>query len=244
MKKIIIRLLIFTVIFFHSNSVISQNLEKNFQKQLEDMVQTILLHSSMLEFKNIEISEGVLKAIRNVPRHKFVPQKLVKYAYEDRPLGIGFGQTISQPFIVSLMTELLDINDTSVVLEIGTGSGYQAAILAEMKANVYSVEIIPELAERAFKVLNILYPEIKLRVGDGYFGWEKYAPFDGIIVTAAVDHIPEPLTHQLKVGGKIVIPIGSPYTVQELIVVEKKINGDFILHQILPVRFVPLTGDH
>ena len=243
MKKIIIRLLIFTVIFFHSNSVISQNLEKNFQKQLEDMVQTVLLHSSMLESKNIEISEEVLKAIRNVPRHEFVPQKLVKYAYEDRPLGIGFGQTISQPFIVSLMTELLDINDTSVVLEIGTGSGYQAAILAEMKANVYSVEIIPELAERAFKVLNILYPEIKLRVGDGYFGWEKYAPFDGIIVTAAVDHIPEPLTHQLKVGGKIVIPIGSPYTVQELIVVEKKINGDFILHQILPVRFVPLTGD-
>ena len=244
MKKIIIRLLIFTVIFFHSNSVISQNLEKNFKKKLEDMVQTILWHSSMLESKNIEISEEVLKAIRNVPRHEFVPKKLVKHAYKDRPLAIGFGQTISQPFIVSLMTELLDINDTSVVLEIGTGSGYQAAILAEMKANVYSVEIIPELAERAFKVLNILYPEIKLRVGDGYFGWEKYAPFDGIIVTAAVDHIPEPLTHQLKVGGKIVIPIGSPYTVQELIVVEKKINGDFILHQILPVRFVPLTGDH
>ena len=244
MKKVIIRLLIFTVIFFHSNSVISQNLEKNFKKQQEDMLKAILLHSSMLESKNIEISEKVLKAMQNVPRHKFVPQKLVKYAYEDRPLGIGFGQTISQPFIVSLMTELLDINDKSVVLEIGTGSGYQAAILAEMEANIYSVEIIPELAERASKVLNILYPEIKLRVGDGYFGWEKYAPFDGIIVTAAVDHIPEPLTHQLKVGGKIVIPIGSPYTVQELIVVEKKINGDFILQQILPVRFVPLTGDH
>ena len=244
MKKIIIRLLIFTVIFFHSNSVISQNLEKNFQKKLEDMVQTILSHSSMLESKNIEISEEVLKAIRNVPRHEFVPKKLVKHAYKDRPLAIGFGQTISQPFIVTLMTELLDINDTSVVLEIGTGSGYQAAILAEMEANVYSIEIIPELAERASKILNILYPEIKLRVGDGYFGWEKYAPFDGIIVTAAVDHIPEPLTHQLKAGGKIVIPIGNPYTVQELIIVEKKINGDFILHQILPVRFVPLTGDH
>lgn len=244
MKKVIIRLLIFTVIFFHSNSVISQNLEKNFKKQQEDMLKTILLHSSMLESKNIEISEKVLKAMQNVPRHKFVPQKLVKYAYEDRPLGIGFGQTISQPFIVSLMTELLDINDKSVVLEIGTGSGYQAAILAEMEANIYSVEIIPELVERASKVLNILYPEIKLRVGDGYFGWEKYAPFDGIIVTAAVDHIPEPLTRQLKVGGKIVIPIGSPYTVQELIVVEKKINDDFILQQILPVRFVPLTGDH
>ena len=243
MKKIIIRLFILIVIFFHSNSVISQNLEKNFQKQHKDMVQTILWHSSMLGSKNIEISEEVLKAIRNVPRHKFVPQKLVEYAYKDRPLAIGFGQTISQPFIVALMTELLNVNDTSVVLEIGTGSGYQAAILAEMGANVYSVEIIPELAERAFKVLNILYPEIKLRVGDGYFGWKEHAPFDGIIVTAAVDHIPKSLTHQLKAGGKIVIPIGSPYTVQELVVVEKKINGDFILHQILPVRFVPLTGD-
>jgi len=242
-KKIIIRLFILIVIFFHSNSVISQNLEKNFQKQHKDMVQTILWHSSMLGSQNIEISEEVLKAIRNVPRHKFVPQKLVEYAYKDRPLAIGFGQTISQPFIVALMTELLNVNDTSVVLEIGTGSGYQAAILAEMGANVYSVEIIPELAEQASKVLNILYPEIKLRVGDGYFGWKEYAPFDGIIVTAAVDHIPEPLTRQLKAGGKIVIPIGSPYTVQELVVVEKKINGDFILHQILPVRFVPLTGD-
>lgn len=243
MKKIIIRLFILIVIFFHSNSVFSQNLEKNFQKQHKDMVQTILWHSSMLGSKNIEISEKVLKAIRNVPRHKFVPQKLVKYAYKDRPLAIGFGQTISQPFIVALMTELLNVNDTSVVLEIGTGSGYQAAILAEMEANVYSVEIIPELAEQASKVLNTIYPEIKLRVADGYFGWKEYAPFDGIIVTAAVDHIPEPLTRQLKAGGKIVIPIGSPYTVQELVVVEKKINGDFILHQILPVRFVPLTGD-
>ena len=243
MKKIIIRLFILIVIFFHSNSVISQNLEKNFQKQHKDMVQTILWHSSMLGSKNIEISEEVLKAIRNVPRHKFVPQKLVEYAYKDRPLAIGFGQTISQPFIVALMTELLNVNDTSVVLEIGTGSGYQAAILAEMGANVYSVEIIPELAKQASKVLNTIYPEIKLRVDDGYFGWKEYAPFDGIIVTAAVDHIPEPLTRQLKAGGKIVIPIGSPYTVQELVVVEKKINGDFILHQILPVRFVPLTGD-
>ena len=208
------------------------------------MLKTILWHSSMLESKNIKISEEILKAMQNVPRHEFVPQKLVEYAYKDRPLAIGFGQTISQPFIVALMTELLNISDTSVVLEIGTGSGYQAAILAEMGVNVYSVEIIPELAERASKVLNILYPKIKLRVSDGYFGWKKYAPFDGIIVTAAVDHIPEPLTHQLKAGGKIVIPIGSPYTVQELIIVEKKINGDFILHQILPVRFVPLTGDH
>ena len=208
------------------------------------MIQTILWHSTTLGSKKIKISDIVLKAMRNIPRHEFVPKKLVKHAYKDRPLAIGFGQTISQPFIVALMTELLNLNDKSVVLEIGTGSGYQAAILSEMGANVYSVEIISELAERASKVLNTLYPEIKLRVGDGYFGWKEHAPFDGIVVTAAVDHIPEPLTHQLKAGGKIVIPIGSPYTVQELVVVEKKINGDFILHQILPVRFVPLTGDH
>lgn len=208
------------------------------------MIRTILWHSTALGSKNIKISDVVLNAMRNAPRHEFVPQKLVKHAYKDRPLAIGFGQTISQPFIVALMTELLNLNDKSVVLEIGTGSGYQAAILSEMGANVYSVEIISELAERASKILNTLYPEIKLRVGDGYFGWKEHAPFDGIVVTAAVDHIPEPLTHQLKAGGKIVIPIGSPYTVQELVVVEKKINGDFILHQILPVRFVPLTGDH
>ena len=154
------------------------------------MIQTILWHSTMLGSKKIEISEEVLKAMRNVPRHEFVPKKLVKHAYKDRPLAIGFGQTISQPFIVALMTELLNLNDTSVVLEIGTGSGYQAAILAEMGANVYSVEIIPELAERASKVLNTLYPKIKLRVSDGYFGWKEHAPFDGIVVTAAVDHIP------------------------------------------------------
>ena len=244
MKKIITSLLLITVIFFHRSSVISQNLEKNFKKQQEDMIRTILWHSTTLGSKKIKISDIVLKAMRNTPRHEFVPKKLVKHAYKDRPLAIGFGQTISQPFIVALMTELLNLNDKSVVLEIGTGSGYQAAILAEMGANVYSVEIIPELAERASKVLNTLYPGIKLRVGDGYFGWKEHAPFDGIVVTAAVDHIPEPLTRQLKAGGKIVIPIGSPYTVQELVVVEKKINGDFILHQILPVRFVPLTGDH
>ena len=244
MRKIITRLLIVIVFFFHSSSVISQNLEKNFTKQQEDMIRTILRHSTTLGSKKIKISDIVLKAMRNTPRHEFVPKKLVKHAYKDRPLPIGFGQTISQPFIVALMTELLNLNDKSVVLEIGTGSGYQAAILAEMGANVYSVEIISELAERASKVLNALYPKIKLRVSDGYFGWKEHAPFDGIVVTAAVDHIPEPLTHQLKVGGKIVIPIGSPYTVQELVVIEKKINGDFILHQILPVRFVPLTGDH
>ena len=118
--------------------------------------------------------------MRNTPRHEFVPKKLVKHAYKDRPLPIGFGQTISQPFIVALMTELLNLNDKSVVLEIGTGSGYQAAILAEMGVNVYSVEIISELAERASKVLNILYPKIKLRVSDGYFGWKEQAPLMGL----------------------------------------------------------------
>ena len=244
MKKIITRLLVITVIFFHSSSVISQNLEKNFKKQQEDMIRTILWHSTTLGSKKIKISDIILKAIQNTPRHEFVPKKLVKHAYKDRPLPIGFGQTISQPFIVALMTELLNLNDKSVVLEIGTGSGYQAAILAEMGANVYSVEIIPELIERTSRVLDQLYPRIKLLIGDGYYGWEEYAPYDAIIVTAAISHIPEPLIKQLRPGGKMVIPVGNPYTSQELVLIEKKINGDLILHQILSVRFVPLTGDH
>mgnify|MGYP000076557445 CR=1 FL=1 len=244
MKKIITRLLVITVIFFHSSSVISQNLEKNFKKQQEDMIRTILWHSTTLGSKKIKISDIILKAIRNTPRHEFVPKKLVKHAYKDRPVPIGFGQTISQPFIVALMTELLNVKEDNSVLEIGTGSGYQAAVLAEMGTKVYSVEIIPELIERTSKVLDQLYPRIKLLIGDGYYGWEENAPYDAIIVTAAISHIPEPLIKQLRPGGKMVIPVGNPYTSQELVLIEKKINGDLLLHQILSVRFVPLTGSH
>ena len=186
----------------------------------------------------------LLSAMREIPRHLFVAEKYQDFSYDDRPLPIGNGQTLSQPYIVALMTSLLKIKEGDKILEIGTGSGYQAAILDEMGSNVYSVEIIPKLFERTSKVLDKLYPRIKLLIGDGYYGWEEYAPYDAIIVTAAISHIPEPLIKQLRPGGKMVIPVGNPYTFQELVVIEKKINGDLLLHQILSVRFVPLTGGH
>ena len=243
MKKIITNVLVIIFLLF-SNLTFSKTSEENFQKQREKMIDIIMEHSLILGNNNIEISGNLIEALKNVSRHMFVPEKEIKHAYDDRPVPIGFGQTISQPFIVALMTELLNIKEDNSVLEIGTGSGYQAAILAEMGSNVYSVEIIRELFERTSKVLDKLYPRIKLLIGDGYYGWEEYAPYDAIIVTAAISHIPEPLIKQLRPGGKMVIPVGNPYTFQELVVIEKKINGDLLLHQILSVRFVPLTGDH
>ena len=243
MKKIITNVLVIIFLLF-SNLTFSKTSEENFQKQREKMIDIIMEHSLILGNNNIEISRNLIEALKNVSRHMFVPEKEIKHAYDDRPVPIGFGQTISQPFIVALMTELLNIKEDNSVLEIGTGSGYQAAILAEMGSNVYSVEIIRELFERTSKVLDKLYPRIKLLIGDGYYGWEEYAPYDAIIVTAAISHIPEPLIKQLRPGGKMVIPVGNPYTFQELVVIEKKINGDLLLHQILSVRFVPLTGGH
>ena len=243
MKKTVIK---FSAIIFllFNNLALSETLEEKFSKQHEEMIDTILEHSSILRNNNIEISKKVIDALRNVPRHMFVPEKEIKHAYDDRPVPIGFGQTISQPFIVALMTELLNVKEENSVLEIGTGSGYQAAILAEIETKVYSVEIIPELIKRTSKLLDKLYPRINLLIGDGYYGWEEHAPYDAIIVTAAASHIPEPLIKQLRPGGKMVIPVGNPYTFQELVVIEKKMNGDLLLHQILSVRFVPLTGDH
>ena len=243
MKKIITNVLVIIFLLF-SNLTFSKTSEESFQKQREKMIDIIMEHSLILGNNNIEISRNLIDALKNVSRHMFVPEKEIKHAYDDRPVPIGFGQTISQPFIVALMTELLNVKEDNSVLEIGTGSGYQAAILAEMGTNVYSVEIIPALIERTSKILDKLYPRIKLLIGDGYYGWEEYAPYDAIIVTAAISHIPEPLIKQLRPGGKMVIPVGNPYTFQELVVIEKKINGDLLLHQILSVRFVPLTGSH
>jgi len=217
MKKIITNVLVIIFLLF-SNLTFSKTSEENFQKQREKMIDIIMEHSLILGNNNIEISRNLIEALKNVSRHMFVPEKEIKHAYDDRPVPIGFGQTISQPFIVALMTELLNIKEDNSVLEIGTGSGYQAAILAEMGSNVYSVEIIRELFERTSKVLDKLYPRIKLLIGDGYYGWEEYAPYDAIIVTAAISHIPEPLIKQLRPGGKMVIPVGNPYTFQELVV--------------------------
>lgn len=187
----------------------------------------------------------VLEALRRVPRHRFVPEKFVAHAYDNRPLPIGFGQTISQPYIVALMTDLLGVQAGDRVLEVGTGSGYQAAVLAELGCQVYTVEIIPQLAETAGRRLKLLgYKGIKVKAGDGYYGWPEHAPFDGIIVTAAASHIPPPLIDQLKPSAKMVIPVGAPFMVQHLVLVEKAPDGTIRTRQLLPVRFVPLTGGH
>ncbi len=187
----------------------------------------------------------VLQAMRQVQRHMFVPPYLVGNAYEDRPLPIGYGQTISQPYIVGLMTQLLKLPDKGAkVLEVGTGSGYQAAVLSKLAAEVYSIEIIPELAERSARRLKELgYDNVHVKAGDGYIGWKEHAPYDGILVTAAAPHIPAPLIEQLKEGGRMVIPTGTVFFAQDLMLVEKK-NGKVTTKSIIPVRFVPLTGEH
>ena len=184
----------------------------------------------------------VVAAMRKVPRHLFVPRELWDEAYENYPLPIGEDQTISQPFIVALMTHLLQLDPKSKVLEIGTGSGYQAAVLAEITPNVYSIEIVEPLAQRAAKDLAAAgYGDVHLRIGDGYLGWPEAAPFDGILVTCAPDHIPQPLQDQLAEGGRLVIPVGENPDDQELVVIEKK-DGQLIRKEIVPVRFVPMTG--
>ena len=187
----------------------------------------------------------VMEVMAQVPRHRFVPEQQRPYAYENRPLGIGHGQTISQPYIVALMSDLLRPDPSHRVLELGTGSGYQAAVLAQLCANVYTIEIIEplgKLAEQRFAELG--YTNITSRIGDGYYGWESQAPFDSIVVTAAASHIPPPLISQLKPGGRMVIPVGSSFQVQQLMLIEKLKDGGIKTRQMLPVRFVPLTGSH
>lgn len=186
---------------------------------------------------------AVLNAMRTVKRHEFVPADQLKFAYEDRPLPIGYGQTISQPYIVAYMTELVRPDSTHRVLEVGTGSGYQAAVLAEIVDHVYTIEIIPELASTARDRLAALgYDNVTVRQADGYFGWEDEAPFDAIVVTAASEHIPPPLIQQLRDGGRMIIPVGTPFRTQTLMLVTKE--GDEIqTRSLVPVRFVPFLGD-
>ena len=184
----------------------------------------------------------VLEAMVNTPRHQFVPSRLQSRAYSDRPLPIGEGQTISQPYIVALMTETLGLTGDARVLEIGTGSGYQAAVLAKIVKKVYTIEIKEKLYHKASQVLHSLgYANVETRFGDGYYGWPEHAPFDGIMITAAVDHIPPPLLEQLKEGGKLVLPLGNPFAYQNLVLVTKK-GADYTVKQITGVLFVPMTG--
>ena len=188
------------------------------------------------------LSAAVRRAMATVPRERFVPSHLADAAYENRPLPIGEGQTISQPFIVALMTELLQPKASDVVLEVGTGSGYQAAVLAECVATVYSIEIVAPLAQRARAALDAAgYRNVQTRVGDGYLGWPEAAPFDGIIVTAAPDHVPPRLIEQLTPGGRLVIPVGPHRVAQELLVIEAGRDGRATTRRTIAVRFVPLT---
>ena len=183
------------------------------------------------------LAPRILDALREVPRHKFVPGPLRPHAYDNRPLSIA------QPYIVAIMTDLLDLDRDDVVLEVGTGSGYQAAVLSRLVKKVYTVEIIPELAERAAEVLKALgYDNVETRVGDGHQGWPEHAPYDAIIVTAAAPRVPQPLVDQLRPGGRMIVPVGPPFHTQELILLEKTAQGEIHRHDILPVAFVPLTG--
>jgi protein-L-isoaspartate(D-aspartate) O-methyltransferase len=189
-----------------------------------------------------QLSDAVMRAMERVPRERFVPPDLAPLAYSNRPLPIGEGQTISQPFIVALMTDLLEPKPHFRVLEVGTGSGYHAAVLAECVAKVYTIEILEPLALRARQVLADLgYRNIETRVGDGYAGWPEAAPFDGIVVTAAPDHVPPALVEQLAPGGRLVIPVGSQSGGQDLLVIQKR-DGHTLTQKTIPVRFVPLTG--
>ncbi len=190
------------------------------------------------------IDPQVLAVMRRVPRHDFVPEELRDSAYANRPLPIGYGQTISQPLIVALMSDLLLLSPDHVVLEVGTGSGYHAAVVAGLAGRIHTIEIIPPLAETAARRLARLgYDNVEVRSGDGYYGWAEAAPFDRILVTAAATHVPPPLIEQLKPGGRMVIPIGGAFALQHLVLVEKDEEGGIRTRQLLPVRFVPLTRD-
>lgn len=210
------------------------------------MLETIIDRTRALaaEIGKPRLSDSVLRAMERVPRDRFVPADIAELAFSDRPLPIGEGQTISQPFIVALMTDLLEPQAHFRVLEVGTGSGYQAAVLAECVAQVYTIEIVAPLARHAQHVLaNLGYRNIHTRIGDGYAGWPEAAPFDGIVVTAAPDHVPAALVAQLVPGGRLVIPVGSQTAGQDLLVISKDADGSTTTRRTIAVRFVPLTGE-
>jgi protein-L-isoaspartate(D-aspartate) O-methyltransferase len=232
-------LLVITVL----NASAKDNYEEKRQKMMAAIQHTVDQTSGYTGKATLD--ERVMAVMGSVPRHKFVPEKVRQLAYENSPLLIGSGQTISQPYIVALMTDLAEVDQNSIVLEVGTGSGYQAAILAELTKHVYTIEIVEELGLDAKQRLQRLgYENVTVKIGDGYHGWEEHAPFDAILVTAAPEKIPEPLIRQLKPGGRLVIPVGKQFTTQSLIVLKAGLNGEVEKRNVLPVGFVPLTGDH
>lgn len=249
MKKILITLLIFAVAMALTSCLDNKDKSKT-ETSVKEQIKEPKDEYSFTREKMVSdqiVRRGVsdkltLTAMRKVPRHLFVPDEMKPQAYEDRPLPIGEDQTISQPYIVALMTELLGLKGGEKVLEIGTGSGYQAAVLAEIAKEVYTIEIIESLANSADQRLKGMgYKNIIVKYGDGYKGWKEYAPFDGVIVTAAPDHIPQPLVEQLKVGGRMVIPVGESF--QQLKLITKNPDGKTTERNIIPVRFVPMTGE-
>jgi protein-L-isoaspartate(D-aspartate) O-methyltransferase len=216
-------------------------------KPVERLIEEIKAETRMVrnELGKDALDERVYDALRAVPRERFVPEDLEAYAYDNRPLPIGHGQTISQPFIVALMTDLLAPRPGDIMLEVGAGSGYQAAVLSRLVTRVYSMDIVGPLAEEAGHRLAALgYDNVQVRRSDGYYGWVEHAPFDGIIVTAATPTVPMPLVEQLKNGGRLVLPIGPAFGHQVLMVVTKTESGEIETREVLAVAFVPLTGDH
>ena len=211
-----------------------------------DMVDVVEFYATLArDTGEAPLDEDVMASLGTVERHEFVPARQQPFAYENRPLPIGHGQTISQPYIVALMTDLIKLDADDVVLEVGTGSGYQAAILAKLVKHVYSIEIIEALADESTARLKRLgYDNVTTTLADGYYGWEAHAPFDAIIVTAAASHVPPPLVQQLAPGGRMIIPIGGRFMTQQLLLLEKTDDDEVITRQVAAVRFVPLTGKH
>lgn len=223
---------------FKTKGNIREKKQKSFYQQRINMVKTQIISRGIKDKK-------VLMAMKKVSRHKFVPKNVETLAYRDHPLPIGKGQTISQPYIVALMTELLELKSSDKVLEIGTGSGYQAAVLAEIAKEIFTIEIIEELGTKANAKLEELgYKNVEVKIGDGFYGWPEKSPFDAIIVTCAVNHIPLPLVEQLNKAGRMVIPVGERFSIQNLVLVRKNKKGEIQTKKILPVRFVPMLGDH
>jgi protein-L-isoaspartate(D-aspartate) O-methyltransferase len=235
-----------TLIFLTVLMTLSAHAQEDYETMRENMVTEVqeMMSDTRSYIGTDTLNSRVVEALQHVPRHEFVPTSYRHYAYQNRPLPIGEEQTISQPYIVALMTDLAQVDKDSIVLEVGTGSGYQAAVLAELASHVYTIEIIEMLGLRAQETLQRLgYNNISVLIGDGYNGWPEHAPFDAILVTAAPETVPQPLIDQLKPGGRMVIPVGPQGRAQSLRVIEKDSNGEVSERDVLPVGFVPLTRE-